>query len=95
MFYSTRSRLFSHLIVPIILPQSYSCKNGGTTLSITTISIKGLFETFSIMALSITMLCHHAECHYAQWHILFTFMLNVVMLIVVMLSVIMLRVVAP
>ncbi len=43
-----------------------------------TLSIKGLFATFSI-----TMLCHYAESR-----ILFTIMLNVVMLNVVMLSVV-------
>jgi hypothetical protein len=58
----------------------YNC---ATTHSITTLSIKGLFATFSIMTLSMTMRCHYVECR-----ILFTFMLNVVMVNVVMLSVI-------
>jgi hypothetical protein len=42
-----------------------------TTFSITALSIKGLFATFSIMILnimtfSITALCHNVECHYAE-----------------------------
>ena len=41
--------------------------NGATrlnlmTFSITTLSIKGLFGTFSITTLSKTTLCHYAEC---------------------------------
>jgi hypothetical protein len=63
-------------------------KHGATALSIATLSIKGLFATFSItafgiMTISITMLCHYAECR-----ILFTIMLSVDTLSVVILSVV-------
>jgi hypothetical protein len=36
------------------------------TLSIMTLSIKGLFATFSIMTLRITTHCLYAKCHYAE-----------------------------
>ncbi len=61
-----------------------------TTFSKATLSMKGLFATFSI-----TTHCHYAECHYAQCHSLFNAMLNVIMLSEVMVSVIMLIVVVP
>jgi hypothetical protein len=65
-------------------------REDATTLSITILSTKGLFATFSIttfstMIFGITMLYHYAECR-----ILITIMLNVIML-----SVSMLNVVAP
>ncbi len=44
----------------------------------TTLSIKGLFETLSIIKFSITTLCHYAECHCAECRILFIYMLIVV-----------------
>jgi hypothetical protein len=59
-----------------------------TTLSITTLGIKGLVAT-----LSITIICHYAECHYAKCCA--SFMINVIMLSAIMLRVIMLIVVAP
>jgi hypothetical protein len=75
-----------------------------------TLSIKGLYATFSIMTLriatlsittlSIMTLCHYAECRCAECCNLFIVMLNVIMpsvitLSVVMLNVIMLSVIAP
>ncbi len=60
---------------------------------ILTLSLKGLFATFSIMTLSImtlsiTTLSHYAECHYGECRVLFIVMLNVVMPVVIMLSVV-------
>jgi hypothetical protein len=48
-----------------------------------TLSLKGSFATFSIMALSITTLCH-----YAERRIIIIIMLNVIMLIAIMLNVV-------
>ncbi len=47
------------------------------TLGIMTLSIEGLFVTFSVMALSIT-LRHNADCHYSECRVLFIVMLSVV-----------------
>jgi hypothetical protein len=63
------------------------------TLSLTTLSINGLFATFSRTALDITQLCHYAEWYYTKCCILIIAMLNVIMLTVVWLSVVMLNVV--
>jgi hypothetical protein len=57
-----------------------------TPLSLTTLSIKGSFATFSI-----TTLCRYAECHYAECGVLFIVLLNVIMPSVVMLSVVELK----
>jgi hypothetical protein len=59
-----------------------------TTLSMTTLGIKGLFATFSI-----TTFCHNAETFYAGFHILFFVMLSAVMQIVVTPSAVMQNVV--
>jgi hypothetical protein len=58
------------------------------TFSITTLSIKALFVTFSIMTfsvtiLSITTLYHYDQCCYAEFHVLFVVTLNVIILSVI------------
>ncbi len=55
-----------------------------------TLSMKWLFATFSITALSITTLCHNAERRYGDCRVLVIVLLNVIMM-----SVIMMRVLAP
>jgi len=42
--------------------------SGTTTISVTTLAIKALFGTSSIMAISITTFCRYAECHYDDCH---------------------------
>ncbi len=64
-----------------------------TIFSIMTLSIKGLFETFSttklrIMTISIPTIRQYAECHYAECRVFLIVMLNVIMLSVVMLNVV-------
>jgi hypothetical protein len=62
------------------------------TLSIMTLSLMGLFATFSMNDTQGN--CHNTECH-AECRILFIVMLIIIMLSVVMLNVIMLTVLAP
>ncbi len=59
------------------------------------LSIKGLFETLSIMTPSVTTLCHYAECSGDECRILFIAMPRVIMLSVAMVNVIMLSVMEP
>jgi hypothetical protein len=64
------------------------------TFSITTLSINGSFETFSITPSiktpNVTKLYHYAECH-----VLFTVLANVIMLSVILPNVVVLSVVVP
>ncbi len=67
---------------PCLTWLSYTFILGVTTLSLTTLSIVGLFATLSKTVLSAVMMsvrhseccivcfdeCHYAECHYAQCH---------------------------
>ncbi len=62
-----------------LTPMSNVFISGTTTISITTLAIKSLFGTSSIMAISITTFCRYAECHYAKCRISFIVMLKVIM----------------
>ncbi len=60
---------------------------GATTLSVKTISIKGLFGTFGLTSLGIITSHHYAKWYYGDCRVLFIGVLHGIMLSIVMLSV--------